>query len=153
MGMWITQLVTSFFAASGFGVLFNAPKNALIQCGLIGMSGWVFYSYLVEKGLDSVPATTLASMLVAVLSQLCSKIYKKPIIVFTVSGIIPLVPGGISYNAMRSFVEHEYNLAVQYSTQVMLIAGGIAIGLMFSEVINQVINRFNQRGKKPDSLS
>ena len=139
--MIITQLITSFIASAGFGIIFNAPRNALVQCGAIGMFGWILYYLLVERGLNVVPATIFAAMLVAILSQICAKYYKMPIIIFNVSGIIPLVPGGVAYNAMRNFVENDYYTAVQLSTEVMLIAGGIAIGLMFSEVVNQIIRK------------
>ncbi|RDW22230.1 hypothetical protein CWR48_00550 [Oceanobacillus arenosus] len=135
------QLVTSFIASAAFGILFNTPKRALIQCGLVGMIGWIVYYVLVAQGLHVVPATILAAMLVALLSYFCSKIYRMPIIIFNVSGIIPLVPGGSAYNAMRHFVINDYYTAVQLSTKVMLLSGGIAIGLMFSEVISQVVRK------------
>lgn len=144
--MIIAQLITSFIASAGFGVLFNAPRQALVQCGLVGMSGWILYYELVLAGMNVVPATIFAAMLVAVLSQICAKLFKKPIIIFNVSGIIPLVPGGIAYDAMRHFVENDYYSAVQLSAKVMLLAGGIAIGLMFSEVVNQLIKKFPARG-------
>lgn len=144
--MMVAQLITSFIAAAGFGVLFNAPRRALVQCGLIGMFGWVLYYTLVQGGMDVVPATVFGAMLVAVLSQLCAKIYRTPIIIFNVSGIIPLVPGGIAYDAMRHFVINDYLTAVQLSAKVMLLAGGIAIGLMFSEVANQIIKKINSAG-------
>ncbi|SHF76608.1 threonine/serine exporter family protein [Ornithinibacillus halophilus] len=145
----VEQLITSFIAAAGFGIIFNAPKNALIQCGLVGMIGWILYFVLVQHDMDSVPATVFAAMLVAVLSHICARIYKTPIIIFSVSGIIPLVPGGMAYEAMRNFVENDYALALQFSAKVMLLAGGIAIGLMFSEVANQVIRKI---GKKISQL-
>ncbi|GAB3789540.1 threonine/serine exporter family protein [Virgibacillus kimchii] len=139
--MILTHTFTSFIAAAGFGVLFNAPKRALFQCGLVGMFGWILYITLTSEGLDVVPSTIFAAMLVAVLSQICAKMFETPVIIFNVSGIIPLVPGGIAYDAMRHFVLNDYTTAVQLSTQVMLLAGGIAIGLMFSEVANQVIKK------------
>ncbi len=110
------------------------------------MLGWIVYYVLVERGMDPVPATILAAILVAIISRLFSKMYKTPIIIFNVSGIIPLVPGGMAYNAMRSFVENDYMQAFEYSVKVMLLAGGIAMGLMFSEVINQII--LKTAGKK-----
>lgn len=137
----VAQLITSFIASAGFGIIFNAPRKSLIQCGLIGMFGWILYYILVGQGMDVVPATIFAAMLVAVLSHICAKLYKTPIIIFNVSGIIPLVPGGVAYNAMRHFVENDYNTAIQLSVQVMLLAGGIAIGLMFSEVVNQILKK------------
>ncbi|MHA6250701.1 threonine/serine exporter family protein [Oceanobacillus sp. CAU 1775] len=143
----VAQLVTSFIAASGFGVLFGAPKKALIQCGSVGMLGWILFYFLTQNGMDIIAATIFAAILVSVLSYICSKVYKTPIIIFNVSGIIPLVPGGMAYNAMRAFVEKDYTLAVELSAQVMLIAGGIAIGLMFSEVIKQINQKIIAKNK------
>ncbi|MFD1851635.1 threonine/serine exporter family protein [Oceanobacillus bengalensis] len=137
----IAQLITSFIASAGFAILFNAPKNTLIQCGFVGMSGWILYYVLVAGGMDAIPATVLSAMLVAVVSHIFAKTFKTPIIIFNVAGIIPLVPGGVSYNAMRNFVENNYDIALQLSAQVMLLAGAIAIGLMFSEVINQITKK------------
>ncbi|MDL4839503.1 threonine/serine exporter family protein [Aquibacillus rhizosphaerae] len=139
--MIIEQLITSFFAAAGFGILFNAPKKSLIQCGVVGMLGWLIYTLLVFEGVDAVPATVAASVLVAVLSQLCAKLFKTPIIIFNVSGIIPLVPGGLAYDAMRNFVENDYNVAIQLAAKALLISGAIGLGLVFSEIINQVIRK------------
>lgn len=139
--MVLAQLITSFIAALGFGIIFNAPRNTLVQCGMVGMFGWIVYYILADQGMDVVPATIFGSMLVAVLSQLSAKLYKTPIIIFNVSGIIPLVPGGMAYDAMRKFVENDYYHAVQLSAKVMLLAGGIAIGLMFSEVANQLLKK------------
>lgn len=135
----IAQLGTSFIAAAGFGVLFNAPRRALVQCGTVGMSGWILYYMLSSGGMDVVPATVFGAILAGVLSQICAKLFKLPVITISVSGIIPLVPGGVAYDAMRHFVENDYHTAVQLSAKVMLLAGAIAIGLMFSEVANQMI--------------
>lgn len=135
----IAQLITSFIASSGFGILFSAPKRALIQCGFVGMSGWMLYYFLTPAVMNNVPATIFAAMLVSVLSYFCARLFKVPIIIFNISGIIPLVPGGLAYNAMRHFVENDYTTAIELSVEVALLAGGIAIGLMFSEVIRQVV--------------
>lgn len=145
----LSQLVTSFIASSGFGILFNVPRRTLWQCGVVGMLGWILYYFLTQKnGLDPVGATVLAAILVGILSQLSARIYKIPVIIFNVAGIIPLVPGGVSYNAMRAFVEDNYNLGIQLSAKVMLLSGAIAIGLMFSEVVNQLNQQYVKRKKK-----
>ncbi|MFB1049774.1 threonine/serine exporter family protein [Paraliobacillus sp. JSM ZJ581] len=139
--MIIGQLMTSFFASSAFAIIFNAPKRSLIQCGAVGMLGWYVYTVCMLQNIDAVVATVAASTLVAILSQLCAKLFKTPIIIFNVSGIIPLVPGGLSYDAMRQFVENDYNMAIQLAAKALLISGAIALGLVFSEIINQIIRR------------
>ena len=101
----IVHLIASFFAAAAFAVLFNAPKKSLIKCGLVGMAGWFVYILLVDYHYDSVFASFIAAFIIAVISQIFAKVYKTPIIIFSISGIIPLVPGGSAYDAMRHFVE------------------------------------------------
>ena len=141
----IAQLITSFIASAAFGIIFNVPKNTLVQCGMVGMIGWVLYFFLVENGVNSIPATLSAAFLVAVISQYFAKRYKTPITIFNVSGIIPLVPGGLSYDAMKHFVENDYNVAVQLAAKAFMLAGAIAMGLIFAEVMNQLVNKYNRR--------
>lgn len=142
----VTQMIISFIASAGFGIIFNAPKRALLQCGLAGMLGWTIYE-LLDPHLETVISTVAATFMVGVISQLAAKVYKMPVIIFSVAGIIPLVPGGLAYDSMRKFVENDYNSAVQLAAQAFLISGSIAIGLVLSEVLNQAL-----RGKwKPQT--
>jgi uncharacterized membrane protein YjjB (DUF3815 family) len=137
--MMIEQAVTSFIASAAFGLIFNVPKRTLPHCGAVGMVGWLVYVIGMQLSAGAIAATLMAAVTVTVISQLFSKQYKTPIIVFSVSGIIPLVPGGLAYDAMRNVVEDNYDLAVQLAVEAFMISGAIAIGLVFSEVINQII--------------
>ncbi len=137
----LAQLMTSFIATGAFGILFNAPKETLIKCGLIGMGGWLIYYVLAAYSDNAVLATLAATIFIAVLSQQLAKFYKTPVIIFSVAGIIPLVPGGLAYDAMRNFVENDYNTAIALAAKVFMLAGTIAFGLVFSEVINQIIRK------------
>jgi uncharacterized membrane protein YjjB (DUF3815 family) len=137
----IYQLVTSFVSSALFGFIFNSPVRQLARCGFVGMSGWIVYYIGIELRLDVIPATLIAAFLVTVISQLFAKLYKTPIIIFSVAGIIPLVPGGLAYDAMRHVVSDQYDTAVQLAVKAFMISGAIAIGLIFSEVINQIIKR------------
>ncbi|SEG27519.1 threonine/serine exporter family protein [Paenibacillus sp. UNC499MF] len=137
----IAQLVTSYIASAAFGIIFNVPRNTLIQCGFVGMMGWLVYIALVRSDTNAIVATLAAAFFVTVISRVFARLYKTPIIVFSVAGIIPLVPGGMAYDAMRSFVENDYNLAVQLAAKAFMISGSIAAGLIFSEVMNQLFKR------------
>lgn len=144
----LAQLITSFIATGAFGIIFNAPKNTLVKCGLIGMGGWVIYYVLNGYTNNAVLATVAATIFIAVISQRLAKYYKTPVIIFSVAGIIPLVPGGLAYDAMRNFVENDYNTALALAAKVFMLAGTIAFGLVFSEVINQVIRKVSDRRAK-----
>jgi uncharacterized membrane protein YjjB (DUF3815 family) len=137
----IEQLLMSFIASAAFAILFNVPRETLLPCGFVGMFGWLLYISFLNVPVDAILATLIASFFIAVISQLFAKMYKTPIIVFSVSGIIPIVPGGLAYDAMRNVVENHYDLAVQSAAKAFMLSGAIAIGLVFSEVINHIIRK------------
>ncbi|MFE8695962.1 threonine/serine exporter family protein [Cytobacillus sp. FJAT-53684] len=144
----IVHLITSFIASAAFGVLFNAPKKSLLKCGLVGMAGWSVYIILVNKEFDAVVASLVAAFVIAVISQIFARMYKTPIIIFSVAGIIPLVPGGLAYDAMRHFVVNDYNGAMQLAAKAFMISGAIAVGLVISEVLYQLLMKIKFRRKE-----
>ncbi|WP_018665304.1 threonine/serine exporter family protein [Heyndrickxia acidiproducens] len=139
------QLLTSFIASAGFGIIFNAPRRTLIQCGVVGMIGWGIYYLFYMYQLNVVYGTFIAAFFVGIISQIFARLYKTPILNFTVGGIIPLVPGGLAYDAMRHFVQYDYNGAVSLASRVLLLSVAIAIGLLTSEVANQFIRKIPYR--------
>jgi uncharacterized membrane protein YjjB (DUF3815 family) len=141
----IEQVITSFIATAAFGIIFSAPAKTLLKCGFVGMVGWMIYLILYQYKMDSVLATLFASFIIAVISHFFAKKYKTPVIIFNVSGIIPLVPGGLAYDAMRQVVENDFNTAIQLAAKAFMISGAIAIGLVLSEVINQIIRKASLR--------
>ncbi|WP_322903139.1 threonine/serine exporter family protein [Paenibacillus campi] len=136
----LAQLITSFIASVGFGIIFNAPRRSLLQCGIAGMLGWMVY-VLLYMHINPIVATLIATFIVGGISQIFARIYKTPIIIFSVAGVIPLVPGGLAYNSMRNFVENDYATATSLAAQAAMLSGSIALGLVLSEVFNQMIRR------------
>ncbi|MEC3885516.1 threonine/serine exporter family protein [Halobacillus sp. HZG1] len=142
--MWIEYAIASFFASAAFGIIYQAPRNTLVKCGLVGMVGWMIYAFLVWKEVDTVPATLIASFVIALVSQTLARRFKTPMIIFSVPGIIPLVPGSLAYDAMRNFVQNDYSAAISIAAKAFMISGAIAFGLVFSEVLNQIIKKVRQ---------
>ncbi|MFE3576320.1 threonine/serine exporter family protein [Lysinibacillus sp. NPDC059133] len=138
---YITQLILSFFATAGIAVIFNVPRKTLIYCGFVGVVGWMIYFVLTEHGMDVVNASFFSAFVIAIVAHLYARRFKMPMIIFIVGGIIPLVPGGMAYNAMRNVVEDDYIQGLQYGFKAFLITGAIVIGLVFAEVLIQLIFR------------
>lgn len=144
----LLQAMLAFVATACFGVIFNAPTKVIPYCGLIGSLGWALYYLLTNYAtIDMVQATFVSAFFVALLASLYARRKRMPVIVFSVSGIIPLVPGGTAYNTMRNIVEQDYNMGVQNGMLVFMISGAIAMGLVFSEVIMQVLFSFFRIGR------
>lgn len=142
-------IYASLITTMAFGIIFNVPKKSIITGGIIGMIGWYVLILLTrEHQFDMVSATLIAAFIVATSSQILARYQKMPVTVFSVAGIIPLVPGGLAYDTMRHFVENDYNVAMEFATKTLLISGAIAFGLIFSGVISQTIRRKDNRHVK-----
>ncbi|MBQ0138106.1 MAG: threonine/serine exporter family protein [Kurthia sp.] len=136
---YVVHIILSFLATAAFGVIFNAPKNTLFHCGVVGAIGWVIYLAFTNQGVDIVPASFAGSFVIAIVAHLYAKRFKKPMLIFNVAGIIPLVPGGMAYNTMRHIVENDYTLGIEFAVRTGLVTGAIVMGLVFAEVFMQLI--------------
>lgn len=142
---WPLEAFLSFMAAGAFGVIFNTPRRTLISCGLVGMSGWLVYrSYFLVFD-DSVQATFAGAFSVAIVAHILAKRFKMPMIVFSIAGIIPLVPGSRAYNAMRNIVEENFLEAISFAAEALMISGAIAMGLVFAEVLMQIYFKYQAK--------
>ena len=130
-----------------FGVIFNAPIKILPWCGLAGSIGWTLHYSLTQNGVDAVQASFVAAFVVSVVAHFFARKFKMPMIVFSVSGIIPLVPGGIAYNSMRNIIELNYMLGIEYAMRAFMVSGAVAMGLVFAEVIVQLILKSMRKGR------
>ncbi|RYM05112.1 threonine/serine exporter [Sporolactobacillus sp. THM7-7] len=151
MQLFITvliQSITSFLATASFGIIYNIPRRPLIQGGLIGMVAWMIYFALVAWRENDFLATMTASFVIAILSQIFARIYKNPVTLYSVSGIIPLVPGGLTYTVMRHAASDQYEMAIHLGEKALVLSGAIAMGLIFAEVLYQAVNRYRHKLKK-----
>ena len=123
---YLLQFVISYLATMLFSIIFNAPRRLLLACGFVGAMGWFIYKLTVDLDLGKVMASFLGSFILALMSHVMSRRYKRPVIIFIVPGIIPLVPGGLAYEATRFLVSNQYTHAVNTFLEVTLISGAIA---------------------------
>lgn len=57
----VIQILCSYLATLGFGIIVNIPHRALNSCGLVGVLGWI--TYLLIKGANG--GTMLANAVAA----------------------------------------------------------------------------------------
>ena len=134
-------------ATACFGIIFNVPPKTFVHCGLVGALGWIIYYALTEQGMDVVEASFFGSFVIAIVAHMYARRFKMPMLIFSVAGIIPLVPGGMAYNSMRNIVEDDYLQGLQYGLKAFLITGAIVIGLVFAEVFMQLVFRAMRASK------
>ena len=138
------SVIAGIGSTVGYALIFNQPRRHLIPTGLIGAAGWILYLVAVEVGYGDAFASFLSAFLVTFLSQIAARVFKDPVMVFCIPGIMPIVPGAGMYRTMRAFVTHETALAAATGYATISMAGAIALGLLAATSLFQVMTAVNR---------
>lgn len=112
----------------GFIILFHVPVKYVPICALVGGFGWTLTYCLIEfAGMPYGLATLFGTILAMLLSRFMAVAMRCPTIIFLISGIIPVVPGGSVYRTVVYLVTGQSAMA--RSTGIMAVQTAIAIVL------------------------
>jgi len=127
----LISILFAFIATVAFGKLFNTPHRALILGGLVGAIGFAFYIGMKDiLGYSSMLSNFTGAIVISIISEIFARIFKEPVTVFSIPGIIPLVPGLPLYRAMNYFMLNAYNVGMEKLVQASLDATAIALGIL-----------------------
>lgn len=136
---WLLHLLFSFTASFFFAVLFDAPKRLFFFAGVAGATGWTVSRILLDLfSMHEIYATMFGTLVLGIVCHLMARMLKEPATMFMVPGIIPFVPGGLAYEATSLLVQFEYNLSLNTMLEVILIAGAVAVGLLFADQLSKM---------------
>lgn len=100
-------VVGSFVAIIAFSVLLETPGKYLWQTGVVGAIGGGVYLLCTHRGVDVVPASFFSALAIAFMAHLFARIFKAPVTVFLIAGILPTVPGAGMYRIAYSIVAND----------------------------------------------
>lgn len=136
---WLLHLLFSFTASFFFAVLFDAPKRLFFFAGVAGAIGWTVSRILLDLfSMHEIYATMFGTLVLGIVCHLMARLLKEPATMFMVPGIIPFVPGGLAYEATSLLVQFEYNQSLNTMLEVILIAGAVAVGLLFADQLSKM---------------
>ena len=144
----------SFFATVAFGQLFKCPKNCLYKAGFVGMVGFGVYIVLLSGfGLSSMLSNFAGTVALSICSEIFARWYRQPVPIFSIPGIIPLVPGLPLYRAMNYTMLNAYSQGMHTFVSAALDATAIAMGILLVSGLAKVYKtskkmiRENRKGK------
>lgn len=140
------ELILAFFGSLCPAILFNVKKERFFWVGLSGAIGWAAFIWLNITTGQVVLPTFVGALVVGLYSETMARIIKTPALVFSVSGIFPLVPGLGAYQTVRFIVDGKLQDAASKGIETVASAGAIALGIMFMSAIFKVVKRL----KNPD---
>ncbi len=94
----------SGIAAIGFAILFNVPQRTLLPIGAMGAIGGLIKFGGMSLGLGIVFASFLGATIIGIISIQLAHLKKSPPLVFSIPGVIPMVPGAFAYRMMLGFI-------------------------------------------------
>lgn len=139
LGIIIQDALLSAVAATGFAMLFSAPRRTLLGCAIGGALGHASRSLLMQFGFGIELATLAGSVVIGVVGVFCAQRLRAPTPIFTISAGVTLAPGVFAYQTMIGILqvaagdsETAAAALVAVSTngiKTALILGAIAVGI------------------------
>lgn len=139
----------AFLAIYSFAYLIETPKKYVLRAGLVGALGCLVYTFGMNTGLGEVLSSFLSALSVAFLSHTFARIFKAPVTLFLIAGILPTVPGTGMYQTVHYIIEGNQKMTAYYLTQTLEIAGVIALAIF---VMDTVFGLLKKGGWKQNSL-
>lgn len=147
--LFLIQLVTSFITSITFAVLLKANKRHLINGGICGTLTFAAYFVIYTITSSLFWAAFISSAVAALFAEVNARAVKAPSIIILMAGVIPTVPGGYLYRAVRDFVRGLIPSALTWLGSAGAVALGIAGGIVsmsivFGFVNDKIVKRHNR---------
>ncbi|MGM0219242.1 threonine/serine exporter family protein [Enterococcus sp. AZ126] len=143
----LTQIIFSFLVSGSTSILNNVQKKYFVLCGISGVIAALAYNYFIAHN-NAAISSLISCVILSICSQFFAQMTKIPSMVFTISGIMPIVPGSLLFKAFNSLAENNYNQAINFGTQAILVGFSIAIGFLINEVLSSVLLNLKNAVKK-----
>ena len=134
---FIIQFIVAMIATISFAILFSAPKQELLFCGLSGAIGWLFYFIIVGAGLSPVFGSLIGTLILTLFARTMAVIRRCPATMFLLTGIFPLVPGAGIYYTVYALINEENQAFSSNGLQTLEIALAITFGIIFGFAVPQ----------------
>ena len=148
----LINLVFSYIATVGFALTVNIPHRVIHWSGICGCAGWMVYWLVTEASGGRMISNTLGAFAVGLVAVVLAKWKKCPVTLFSVPGLVPLVPGAPAYMVVRRLIDGKYIAAQQMMMRVAIVTVSIALGFLLSTLFQEAWNKYIKRLKLRETL-
>lgn len=136
---WILNFIFSFLASMFFCVIFDAPRKLYLSCGFVGTCGWMVYTLFFNGfNVHTIYSSFFGSLALGLLSHYMAR-KQKNLPSFYGNGYHSISTRWISIRCYKNLVLLNFSTAINTMLEVTLIAGAIALGLLFADQISKLI--------------
>ena len=131
----LIKILGVFLSIFAFSVYLETPKKHLFKAGLVGAVGGFVYLLCMEMKLGDVWASFCSALTVAFISHVFARIFKTPVTLFLIAGILPTVPGAGMYRIVHHILIKDETMTAFYMIQTLEIAGAIALAIFLMDSV------------------
>ncbi len=134
----VMGVLGSFIAIGAFATLIETPKKYLLHAGFTGAVGGFVYLLSMRCNQDPVLSSFLSALAIAITSHIFARIFKAPVTIFMIAGILPTVPGAGMYRIVYYIITRDSTKCSFYFIQTLEIAGMIALAIFIVDSIFKI---------------
>lgn len=136
------EVLAAAFSTFFFGIIFSLTGKKLIYSSFAGGLGW--YTYLLlfkEFAYSKTAAYLISAVIIAIFSEIISRLKRTTVTTTLVPALIPLVPGGGIYYTMSFFVENKVLEAFERGKETIFLTVALSVGIFLVSTFSQILNR------------
>lgn len=137
--VWLLPCLYAFLACVGFCFVFNVHGPGIAICGGGGALGWLIYLLAVFVTPNVMLRFLLASIAITLFSEIMARVRHCPVTGYLIIALLPLVPGGGIYDAMRYCVQGDTQLFLSALVRTFGIAGALALGTVLGSSVLRIL--------------
>ena len=145
-------VIAGLIGSIGFALIFGVAKKHFIYSLLASVISCLAFEVAYVLGCGLFASSFISAGLAAAYSDIISHKIKTPATVMIIIAIIPLVPGSKLYYTMLGIVQDNVEMVSLYGEAALLIAAGIATGIVvvtaISKPIKAKLSELNNKTKK-----
>lgn len=131
MMMQLINSIGAFIVCSMCSVRFNGKKNDILIAGVIGFMACFMMSFFK----DLYVRAFVSGLTYSILSEIFSRITKKPVAVYLAAVLVPFVPGKLTFYMMGEFVHGDRLASLDRLSEIVCVCGMIALAILLTETV------------------
>ncbi len=135
----IVQIIAGFIGSVGFGVLFNIKGKRLLMAGLGGLLSWLLFCIFNDYIKNDAVNYFAVSCLISIYAEIMARILKTPATAFTITSLIPLIPGGSLYYTMAYAFESTSGNFLEKGIYTLQLAAALALGIIVAAAVTKIV--------------
>ncbi len=135
----ILQVLSGFVGSVGFAVLFHIRGKRLWVASFGGFLSWFLFLLLNRWIGNEVLVYFIVAVILSAYAELMARVLKSPATTFTITSLIPMIPGSSLYSTMVSAFEAGQEEFLEKAIYTLKLASALALGIIVATAFTRIL--------------